>query len=64
MIALLLIDTENRMDYIPEINSCKHCYGTGYIGKYKHICRGVCFECKGNIGYSSQTTVINKKKGF
>jgi DnaJ-class molecular chaperone len=26
---------------------CDKCNGTGYIGRYKHIEGGVCFDCQG-----------------
>lgn len=33
------------------INECTRCNGTGYIGKWKHIAKGMCFECEGEKGY-------------
>ena len=24
---------------------CRNCSGTGYLGKYKHVCAGRCFKC-------------------
>lgn len=24
---------------------CRNCSGTGYLGKYKHVCAGRCFQC-------------------
>lgn len=24
---------------------CRHCSGTGYIGRFKHVCAGRCFKC-------------------
>jgi hypothetical protein len=35
----------------PRINECTRCNGTGYIGKWKHIANGICFECEGEHGY-------------
>ncbi|MEZ8989993.1 hypothetical protein [Vibrio breoganii] len=35
----------------PVINSCTRCNGTGYIGKWKHIANGICFECQSEHGY-------------
>ena len=25
--------------------NCWHCSGTGYIGRFKHVCAGRCFKC-------------------
>lgn len=25
--------------------NCRHCRGTGYLGKLKHVCAGRCFKC-------------------
>ena len=33
------------------INKCTRCNGTGYIGKWKHIVNGLCFECGGEHNY-------------
>lgn len=33
------------------INYCTRCGGTGYIGKWKHIANGICFECNAEQGY-------------
>lgn len=33
------------------INHCTRCGGTGYIGKWKHIANGICFECNAEHGY-------------
>jgi DnaJ-class molecular chaperone len=43
----------------PRINECTRCNGTGYIGKWKHIVKGMCFECEGENGYvrSSQKKI-------
>lgn len=35
----------------PRINKCTRCNGIGYIGKWKHIANGMCFECEGEHGY-------------
>ncbi|GHA09580.1 hypothetical protein [Oceanisphaera arctica] len=35
----------------PRINECTRCNGIGYIGKWKHIANGICFECEGVNGY-------------
>lgn len=24
---------------------CKRCFGTGYLGRFKHVCAGRCFKC-------------------
>ena len=24
---------------------CRHCGGTGYLGRFKHVCAGRCFKC-------------------
>ncbi|MDP2022916.1 MAG: hypothetical protein Q8L16_18720 [Hydrogenophaga sp.] len=26
-------------------NDCRNCNGTGYLGRYKHVCAGRCFKC-------------------
>ena len=36
-----------------KINECTRCHGTGYIGKWKHVLRGICFECESEEGYVS-----------
>jgi hypothetical protein len=43
-----------------KINECTRCNGTGYIGKWKHIVKGMCFECEGEAGYVRST---HKKSG-
>ena len=40
--------------------NCGKCGGKGYIGAYKHISNGVCFQCNG----SGTTTGSNGKKQF
>ncbi len=37
--------------YIHKINECTRCNGTGYIGKWKHIAKGMCFACEGEESY-------------
>lgn len=37
--------------YRYRINGCTRCNGTGYIAKWKHIMRGICFKCKGEDRY-------------
>ncbi|MEI8665568.1 hypothetical protein P4S81_12925 [Pseudoalteromonas sp. B28] len=44
----------------PKINECTRCNGTGYIGKWKHIVKGMCFECEGETGYVRS---LHKKLG-
>ena len=51
-----------------KINECTRCNGTGYIGKWKHILKGICFECEGEEGYvrssyrKADRVVKNKEK--
>jgi|26BtaG_2_1085354.scaffolds.fasta_scaffold05904_1 hypothetical protein len=51
-----------------KINECTRCNGTGYIGKWKHILKGICFECEGEEGYARSSyrkddrVVKNKEK--
>lgn len=35
--------------------NCRHCSGTGYLGRFKHICAGRCFKCiKENVFEQAQ----------
>lgn len=45
-----------------KINNCNRCNGTGYIGRYKHIEKGICFECRGNNRYNVNSTLIRTRK--
>jgi hypothetical protein len=52
----------------PRINECTRCNGTGYIGKWRHIVSGMCFECEGEQGYvrsshkKTSRVVLNKER--
>jgi hypothetical protein len=45
-----------------KINECTRCNGNGYISKWKHIAKGICFECEGENGYVS-TSHSKLKRG-
>ncbi|AUW07495.1 hypothetical protein [Vibrio campbellii] len=49
------------MIYYPQINNCSRCRGTGYIGRFRHIFSGICFECEGDHNY---VTGVSKPKWF
>lgn len=35
--------------------NCRHCSGTGYLGRFKHVCAGRCFKCiKENVFEQAQ----------
>jgi hypothetical protein len=35
--------------------NCRHCSGTGYLGRFKHVCAGRCFKCiKENVFEQTQ----------
>lgn len=50
-----------------KINECTRCHVTGYIGKWKHVLKGICFECKSEEGYvrfsqKKDNRVLNDRK--